>query len=146
VTQHIYWFSNQTPYTVYFDNSQSAPDATSAQPFQAVMTGGANGDYCNVPDCSGQQYFYQYHMTLFGVDVENDNTVVFAVMFWANDYQSEVLQYSLNGAYFNVKDVTLGGTINEGDPFGMVLSYDSDSGPDITAVPGAAPPQGAGAG
>jgi hypothetical protein len=124
MTQHIYWLSNQTPFTLYFENSQSSADATSAPPGTDVMTGGADGNYCNVPDCSAQPYFYANHMNAYAVDA--DNNVIFSFSFWANDANNETLQYSYDGAYFNVQNLpTYNGDVTAG--FGIVITYDSDA-------------------
>jgi hypothetical protein len=124
MTQHIYWLSNQTPFTLYFENSQSSADATSALPGVDVMTGGADGNYCNVPDCSAQPYFYANHMNAYAVDA--DNNVIFSFSFWANDANNETLQYSYDGVYFNVQNLpTYNGDVTAG--FGIVITYDSDA-------------------
>src|SRR5262245_44817424 len=109
---HFHWLSNQTPFTLYFENSQRAQDATSAGPGKDVMTGVGGDSYSNVPFCSAHEYFYDKQILVYAVD--NDQNIKFSFSLWSDDKENNVLQYSSYGVYYNVQALPTYGNVADG--------------------------------
>ncbi len=58
-------------------------------------TGGTDGDYIRVPDCSGSQWYPDHHIL---VQAEDGS---WTVSFWSNDQQNGLLYWSPADAYFD---------------------------------------------
>lgn len=97
----LYVLANRTTTDVQFTNTETAADSTPANALTMVHTGGKDGDYCNIPDCSDETYFKAHHMSVTSTDAENPWTVAF----WNNDLQNHLLYYSLDGSYQSGKAI-----------------------------------------
>ncbi|GKS87491.1 hypothetical protein AVMA1855_25085 [Acidovorax sp. SUPP1855] len=60
---------------------------------QVTHTGGSDGDYIRVPDCSGSQWYATHHILLQAVDQS------WTFSFWSNDQQNGLLFWNSSDAY-----------------------------------------------
>lgn len=84
---------NQTNQTYNFVNTECEEDAKVIQPLSSStlpsinLTSGQHGEGCDIPDCSGEEYYAGHHMALT-IKEDDQETTVFS--FWFDD---DKLQY-----------------------------------------------------
>jgi hypothetical protein len=88
--------ANATLENAEFTNTESNGDTRLCPANSAVHTGGMNGDYCRIPDCSGKEYFDDHHMTVAAADRN------WTVTFW-NDDDTQEIQWS-GGEYYSTQN------------------------------------------
>jgi hypothetical protein len=93
----LYILANDTPQNVTLTNTETSSDTAAVNTLTVVHTGGKDGDYCKIPDCSAAKYFDAHHMSITAKAA--DGSVVWTIVFWNNDVQNHLLYYSLDGTY-----------------------------------------------
>jgi hypothetical protein len=98
----LYILANSTAQNVILTNTESDSDTTAANTLTVAHTGGKDGDYCNIPDCSEEKYFAGHHMSITSdqTDVES-----WTIALWNDDVQNHLLYYSLDGTYASRKSI-----------------------------------------
>jgi hypothetical protein len=62
-------------------------------------TRGGDGDYIQIPDCSGSEWYWNHHILVVA-----DGT--WKVSFWSNDQQNGLLYWSPSDAYYEGNPLT----------------------------------------
>jgi hypothetical protein len=91
--------TNVTTQNALFTNQENTSDTTPVNTFTIAHTGGKDGDYSNIPDCSDASYYDKHHMTVAATDAGGN--IIWSVTFWNDDAQDHQLYYSLDGTYTN---------------------------------------------
>jgi hypothetical protein len=74
---------------------------TAAIPHGVIThTGGSNGDYIRIPDCSGSQWYATHHILIAARDGS------WFVSVWSNDQQNGKLYWSPTDAYYEGNPLT----------------------------------------
>lgn len=92
-TRHLICVANFFDYPLNLTNTENADDDTWLESMHLKLTGGADGDYINIPDCSGEEYFKDHHL-LFTADDPKDTKIAM----WFNDDTQEMYA-SHDGTY-----------------------------------------------
>lgn len=90
--------TNQTPYILFFRNTEHPEDSTVIFPHSISEIGGKDNDFCYIPniqDGNPKEVFREHHMRV--TDISGENLINFA--FWKNDNQDNQLFYCENDAY-----------------------------------------------
>jgi hypothetical protein len=91
----IYSITNVTTQDAQLLNKEAPSDSTPINTLTIAHTGGKDGDYSKIPDCSDAKYFDAHHMYV----TATDGSDVWTIAFWNNDAQNHQLYYSLDGTY-----------------------------------------------
>jgi hypothetical protein len=95
-TRKLYAIANFLGAQVTLSNVEEPGDLAKIDPNAVTRTGGKDGDYCLIPQCSGSEYFAEHHMSV-EADTEKGQ---FNMALWFNDAEEDQrLYYSLNGQY-----------------------------------------------
>ncbi|MCG7406829.1 hypothetical protein MH117_05310 [Paenibacillus sp. ACRRX] len=87
---------NKTNQKYSFTNTECSKDSTLIQAYSSStlpsvnLTSGQHDEGCDIPDCSGPEYYAEHHMTISG----DNNTFTF----WFDDYKLQYY-YSQTGSY-----------------------------------------------
>jgi hypothetical protein len=93
----LYATANLTAQNATLTSTESYKDTTPLDPVSVVRTGGSDGDYCKIPDCSESKYFDEHHLSVKGGS--------FHIALWNDDEQNHQLFYSPDGTYKGGKPI-----------------------------------------
>lgn len=91
MAKKIWALANATDGTVTFSSTEHPQDTRVAPPFTNIHTGGDDGNFSKIADCSAEKYYNDHHMTVAGPNVN--------LTFWDNDDQKGLLYFSTNGTF-----------------------------------------------
>jgi len=66
MARELYAIANFLEAQVTLTNVESDHDLSKVDPNAVVHTGGKDGNYCLIPQCSGPEYFQDHHMLVEG--------------------------------------------------------------------------------
>lgn len=95
-TKRLFLMTNDTNETAILTNLKHKSDTTEVPLITMMHTGGADGDYCVIPNCSNASDFSSDHMVVEGKG--------FKIAFWCDEKTHE-LYYSLDATYDGKKPV-----------------------------------------
>jgi hypothetical protein len=87
----LYAVANLTAQYATLTSTEDSKDTVVLDPGSVVHTGGADGDYCKIPDCSERKYFQAHHMSIKGGTLD--------IALWNDDEQNHQLYYSPDGTF-----------------------------------------------
>lgn len=91
---------NKTDQEYSFTNTECGKDSTTIQAYSSStlpcvnLTPGQHDEGCDIPDCSGEEYYAEHHMTF-----SSDNNTL---TFWFDDHKNQYY-YSQTGSYNNAQ-------------------------------------------
>lgn len=89
--QKLWVIANATNEDASFVNTVG--DTGNCPANRVTHTGGKDGNYIQIPDCSGSEWFREHHIVVKGLSWE--------VSFWANDKQDGKLYWSPSENYYD---------------------------------------------
>jgi hypothetical protein len=89
-TKRLFLMTNDTDKTAILTNLKHESDTTKVPRITMTHTGGADGDYCVIPNCANASDFSSDHMVVEGEG--------FKIAFWCDEKTHE-LCYSLDATY-----------------------------------------------
>ncbi|HEX8568076.1 MAG TPA: hypothetical protein VF648_20725 [Pyrinomonadaceae bacterium] len=93
--RHLICVANFSNFSAVLRNTENSNDKTSLPSMDLTLTGGEDGDYINIPDCSGKEYFKDHHISF--KFTENDKEKGKFAM-WFNDEEKKIY-ISSDGTY-----------------------------------------------
>jgi len=83
--------ANPTSSSAVLINTEHSYDQTGIAANSVVHTGGKNGNYIRIPDCSGSEYYQDHHIL-----ISNSN---WTISLWNNDHENHKLYWSSGDFY-----------------------------------------------
>ncbi len=90
--------ANPTTSSADLTNTEHSCDQTSIAANSVVHTGGADGNYIRIPDCSGSEYYKDHHIL-----IKNSS---WSIALWNNDDEGHKLYWSTGDFYSEEHPVT----------------------------------------
>lgn len=91
----LYILANNSSQDIVLTSTETADDTSPVDAVTVGHTGGKDGNYCNIPDCSASQYFDGHHMLIAPAGANPS----WQIALWNNDAQNHLLYYSLDGTF-----------------------------------------------
>ncbi|MES2825202.1 MAG: hypothetical protein V4732_16480 [Pseudomonadota bacterium] len=92
--QQMYAIANCTGSDANLTSTVSSSDNCSIPAGVITHTGGSDGDYIRVPDCSGSEWYPEQHILVQAADGS------WTVSFWSNDQRDGLLYWSPSDNYY----------------------------------------------
>jgi hypothetical protein len=94
--------ANPTAASAVLTNTEYSYDQTNIAANSVVHTGGKDGNYIRIPDCSGSEYYKEHHIL-----IKNSS---WAVALWNNDDKDHTLYWSTGDFYSEEHPIAGSGT------------------------------------
>ena len=91
MAERLWAVGNATPDLAHLTNTEHKDDACDIPANSVVHTGGKDGDFVRIPDCSDSRYFDAHHITIAAED--------WTVAIWDDDDQNHKLYWSPSDNY-----------------------------------------------
>ncbi len=92
--QRLWAIGNATSHDAQLTSVLNPGDNCSIPKNAITHTGGGDGNYIQIPDCSGSEWYYNHHILVAATDG------TWTVSFWSNDQKNGLLYWSPSDAYY----------------------------------------------